>query len=68
MRGEDQYLAETLQTLRFCQEAVNIKTEAAVNVVNRLFETSDDARGVNSQVARAVLEAAQQRGGLEGLQ
>lgn len=69
IRGEQQYLSETLQTLRFCQEAVNIKTEASVNIVNRMFEDqSSDQRAVNSQITNAILEAAQQRGGMENLQ
>lgn len=34
-------MSETLQTLRFAQRAVNIKTEASVNVIQRMFESAD---------------------------
>lgn len=41
VRPDQEFMSETLQTLRFAQRAVNIKTEASVNVIQRMFESAD---------------------------
>lgn len=59
--------------MRFAQRAVNIKTEASVNVIQRMFESADQQsaesqRQTNASVARAVAEALEAQGGVGQLQ
>ncbi|CAL6097505.1 Kinesin-like_protein [Hexamita inflata] len=68
VRPDEEFVLESIQTLRFAQRAVNIKTEAAVNVINRMFEAGGDQRQINSQVTQAVSEALEGQGGIGQLQ
>ncbi|KAH0577821.1 Kinesin-like protein [Spironucleus salmonicida] len=68
VRPDDEFILESIQTLRFAQRAVNIKTEASVNVINRIFEQKGDQRGINSQVSQALAEALESQGATGQLQ